>query len=77
MTGTMVESAVRPLRCSSGIRDYLYRAESAKWIIVKSVECRFEAQTDSKLVTVDDRSPEGGLVLVEVSHSNLESREAE
>ena len=40
MTGTMVESAVRPLRCSSGIRDCTERIESANCEMVE-LEFRF------------------------------------
>lgn len=68
MTGTVVDSAVRPLRCSSGMRDCRdheghVRRRAPGQTVVRG--------THGKLVAVDDGTPECGLVLVEVPHSDL------
>ena len=85
MTGTTVDEAVRPSRCSAGMRVCGTSVVSAQRLDrdVPSTRSRLaderEAgerererdETHGELVDVDDRAPEGGLVLVVVAHTDL------
>ena len=84
MTGTTVDEAVRPSRCSAGMRVCGTSVVSAQRLDRATCHRRAAgsqtsgrrargrgSRTHGELVDVDDRAPEGGLVLVVVAHTDL------